>query len=60
MLANMLYKLHIHDKENEILHVINYEWKYINMVNSSFFLVGIYRDENCIYRVKTANSGKEC
>ena len=49
MLAKTLYNLHINIRENEKLHVITYEWKYINIVNScSFFLSEFEEMKSCI------------
>ena len=53
-----MYNLHIYIREIEKLHVITYEWKYINIVNSSnFFLSESEVMESCIFRVETANAG---
>ena len=58
MLATTLYNLHIYIREIEKLHVINYEWKYINIVNScNFFWSEFEEMKSCIYRVETANAG---
>ena len=53
-----MYNLHIYFRENEKLHVITYEWKYITIVNACiFFLLEIEEQKRCIYRVETANAG---
>ena len=52
-----MYNLHIYKKIRK-LHVITYEWKYINIVNScNFFLSEFEEMKSCIYRVETANAG---
>ena len=49
--------LHFHIREIEILHIITYEWKEINFVNScKFFFSGSEDKKRRIYRVKTANA----
>ena len=58
MLAKTLYNLHIYIRENEKLHVITCEWKYINILNScNIFLFFFEGMQSCIYRVGTANAG---
>ena len=58
ILTNTLYNLHIFFREIEILQVINYEWKYINIVNScNFFLSDLEEMKSCLYRVETAYAG---
>ena len=47
-----------HIWEIEMLHVIAYEWKYFNIMNSSnFFLSELEEIKSWIYRVETANTG---
>ena len=59
MLAKTLYSLHIYIKEIEKLHIITYESKYNNIVNScNFFLSEFEEMKSFIYRVETANAGK--
>ena len=56
--TNTLYNLYIYIEKNEILNVVTYKWKYINIVNSSkFFLSELEEMKSCIYRVETANAG---
>ena len=52
-----MYKLHICFGKNEMLHVANLTWKYIDMVNYSKFLWDLEEMKNCKYRVETANAG---
>ena len=48
--------MHIYIREFEKLHVITYEWNYINIMNScDFFLSEFGEMKPCIYRVETAN-----
>ena len=54
---NTLYNLHIYIEENEKLHVVAYQWKYIDILNSSnFFLSELEEKKSCIYRVVPASS----
>ena len=51
------YNLHVYIETNEILQLVIYKWKYIDIVNSSiFFLLEIEEMKSCIYRVETANA----
>ena len=44
-----MYNLHIYITEIEKLHVITYEWKYINIVNfSNSFLLEFEEMKSCI------------
>ena len=53
-----MYNLHIYNKKIGKLHVITYEWEYINIVNScDFFLLEFEDMKSCIYRVEPANAG---
>ena len=53
-----MYSLHLYIRENAKLHVVTYEWKYINIVNScNFFLSEFEEMRSCKYRVETANAG---
>ena len=53
-----MYNLHIHVREIAKLHVVTYEWKYINIVKScNFFLSEFEEMKSCIYGVETANAG---
>ena len=53
-----MYNLHIYKRKIEKLHVITYEWKYINIVNScNCFLSEFEEMKSCRYRVETANAG---
>ena len=50
--------MHIYIRETETLHVITFEWKYINIVNSCNFCLSEFEEkESCIIRVETANAG---
>ena len=50
--------MHIYIKEIEKLHVIIYEWKYINILNSFNFILSEFEEmKSCIYRVETVNTG---
>ena len=52
-----MYNLHIYVMKTENLHVITYERRYINIVNScNFFLSEFEEIKSCIYRVETTNA----
>ena len=58
MVAKTLYNRHIYIEENNILHVVTYKRRYIDIVNSSnFFLSELEEMKSCIYRVETAKAG---
>ena len=45
-------------REIEVLRVITYERKYINIVKSCSFLLSKFEElKSCIYRVETVNAG---
>ena len=53
-----MYNLHVYIEKKEVLHVVTYKGKYINIVNSSnFFLSELEEMKICIYRVENANAG---
>ena len=57
MLAKTLYNLHNYTKATKNLHVITYEGKYFNIVNSyNFLLWEIEEMKSCIYRVESSNA----
>ena len=48
-----LYNLHVYIRKFELLHIINYKWKYMNVVNSGiFFLSDLEELNNRMLRVK--------
>ena len=44
IITNALYNLHLYIEKNEILHVVAYDWKYMNIVNSSVFCLSELED----------------
>ena len=47
------YKLHIYLKWLKKLHVITYEWEYINILNPcNFFLSKLEEVKSCMYCIK--------
>ena len=52
-----MYNMRIYIEKNEILHVVTYKWKYINILNSSIpFLSELEEMKSCIYRIESANA----
>ena len=50
--------MHIYNRKIGKLHVITYEWKYVNIVNScNFFLSEFEEMKSCINCVETADAG---
>ena len=53
-----MYNLHIYIEKFDLLLVVTYKWKYIDIVNSSnFFFTELEKTKSCIYRVETASAG---
>ena len=53
-----MYYLHVYIEKNETLHLITYNWNYINVVNSvNCFLSELEEVKSCIYRVESASAG---